>query len=417
MPSRRQFVDCLASGALGLGVPDCLSGSGCAAEPGQDATQPASTPERASEEAKQVRLFLCGDVMTGRGIDQILRHPSDPQLYESYMKSAAGYVELAERVNGPIPRKVGDSYIWGDALDALEQFRPRLRIVNLETSITTSGQHLPKGINYRMHPANVGCLKAARIDCCVLANNHVLDWGYEGLRQTLDVLHKADIRTAGAGRNLHEAIAPACFPAGDGGRVLLFAIGCASSGVPADWAASSRKPGIAFHDDLPLAAKALLNLIGEVRRAGDIVVLSVHWGGNWGYSIPASHQQFAHLLVDEGAVDIVHGHSSHHPLAMEVYRDKLILYGCGDFLNDYEGIGGYEQYRSHLVLMYLATVDTATKALRRLDLRVFETHRFRLRQASLAGTQWLRLALNREGARFGTRLDAVSTNGLVLNLR
>ncbi|MFZ5772705.1 MAG: poly-gamma-glutamate biosynthesis protein, partial [Thermodesulfobacteriota bacterium] len=53
-----------------------------------------------------ITLFLCGDVMTGRGIDQVLPHPSEPVLYESYMRSAAGYVQLAEEKNGPLARPV-----------------------------------------------------------------------------------------------------------------------------------------------------------------------------------------------------------------------------------------------------------------------------------------------------------------------
>jgi len=123
-----------------------------------------------------VTLFLCGDVMTGRGIDQILRHPCEPRLHESYLADANDYVRLAEGVSGPIPRSVDDAHIWGDALDEFARMRPDMRIVNLETAVTQSEDWLPKGINYRMHPANVGCLEAAAIDCCVLANNHVLDW-------------------------------------------------------------------------------------------------------------------------------------------------------------------------------------------------------------------------------------------------
>ena len=82
-----------------------------------------------------VRLFLCGDVMTGRGIDQVLPHPSDPLLHEGYASSALRYVELAERANGPIPRPVDFAYVWGDALTELERRRPDVRIVNLETAV------------------------------------------------------------------------------------------------------------------------------------------------------------------------------------------------------------------------------------------------------------------------------------------
>ena len=121
-----------------------------------------------------ITLALCGDVMLGRGIDQILPHPGDPRLYEEHATSALDYVVLAENANGPIPRSAGFSYIWGDALAALETARPDLRIVNLETSITKDGRAERKGINYRMSPDNVPCLVAAKIDCCVLSNNHVL---------------------------------------------------------------------------------------------------------------------------------------------------------------------------------------------------------------------------------------------------
>src|SRR6478672_12806692 len=123
-------------------------------------------------------VFFCGDVMTGRGIDQILPYPGNPVLYESYVRDAREYVAIAEAVNGPIPRPVDFAYIWGDALEELDRAGTDLRIVNLETSITVNEEGwLNKPVHYRMNPANVGCITAARIDCCSLANNHMLDWG------------------------------------------------------------------------------------------------------------------------------------------------------------------------------------------------------------------------------------------------
>ena len=71
-------------------------------------------------EISPVTIFMCGDVMLGRGIDQVLPHPGDPTIHETFMKSAEGYVEIAERMNGPIPRSAGYSYIWGAALEELE---------------------------------------------------------------------------------------------------------------------------------------------------------------------------------------------------------------------------------------------------------------------------------------------------------
>src|SRR5579863_7662779 len=125
-------------------------------------------------------LSLAGDVMLGRGVDQILAHPGDPRLKEGVVRDARRYVDLAERANGAMPRAVDDAYVWGDARTALRT-GPQLSIVNLETSITASRDFAAKGYNHRMNPKNVGCLLAGDVDCCVLANNHVLDFGRAGL--------------------------------------------------------------------------------------------------------------------------------------------------------------------------------------------------------------------------------------------
>jgi len=163
-----------------------------------------------ARQRKSVRLFLCGDVMCGRGIDQVLAHPCGPEIHEPCMRSAEGYVQLAEEANGPIPRRNGSSYVWGAALDQLERMQPEARIINLETAVTRSNDRANKDINYRMSPENAECLSAAKIDCCVLANNHVLDWGRPGLLETLTTLQKLNVEAAGAGRNATEACAPAC---------------------------------------------------------------------------------------------------------------------------------------------------------------------------------------------------------------
>jgi len=88
------------------------------------------------------------------------------------------------------------------------------------------------------------------------------------------------------------------------------------------------------------------------RQLGDFTIISIHWGANWGYDIPAEHQKFAHRLVDEAAVDVIYGHSSHHAIGMELYKGVPVLYGCGDFINDYEGISGNEEFRFELALAY-----------------------------------------------------------------
>jgi poly-gamma-glutamate synthesis protein (capsule biosynthesis protein) len=362
-----------------------------------------------------ITLFMCGDVMTGRGIDQVLPHPGDPRLHEAYMKDARGYVDIAEAANGPIPRPAGFAWIWGDALTELERTAPDLRLINLETAVTRSDAWQAKGINYRMHPDNLPSLTAAGFDFCSLANNHVLDWGEAGLEETLTTLDGAGIRHAGAGRSLAEAKASAVLAVPGKGRVLVFSFGAASSGIAGNWAAAADRPGVNLLPDL---SAGTVRRIGEdvrqVRRPGDVVVASIHWGGNWGYGIPREQTEFAHRLIDEAGVDVIHGHSSHHVKGLEVYRDKPVIYGSGDFLNDYEGISGYEAYRDDLTLMYFVSMDPGTGRLVRLQMIPMQIRNFRLNRASEADARWLGDVLNREGKRLGTRVELNEDHSLTL---
>jgi poly-gamma-glutamate synthesis protein (capsule biosynthesis protein) len=375
---------------------------------GSQATKPAgvaaiqSVPRKASDTS--VRLFLCGDVMTGRAIDQIMPYPGDPKLYEPVVRSAKEYLALAEKASGPIPRSVSPSYVWGDALAELDRARPDARIVNLETAVTIAGDPWPdKPVHYRMNPANVSCLSVARIDCCTLANNHILDWGYTGLKETIARLHAAGIRTAGAGASLAESRAPSVIQLATGRRVIVFAYGSASAGIPASWAARARQAGVSTIDEEdPAAVGEVASAIRSVKRPGDLAVVSIHWGSNWGYDVPDAQRSVAHRLIDEAGVDVVYGHSSHHPRPIEVHSGKLILYGCGDFLNDYEGIGHHSAYRPELGLMYLPDLDAESGRLERLMLVPVRLRKFSINRATAAEADWLRDMLEREGSAFGT---------------
>jgi poly-gamma-glutamate synthesis protein (capsule biosynthesis protein) len=353
-----------------------------------------------------VTLFLAGDVMVGRGIDQVLSRPSQPCIHEPFAESALDYVSLAEARSGRIPKPVDDAYVWGDALTEFDREVPDARIINLETSITTSEDYWPdKGIHYRMHPDNVACLTAARIDCCVLANNHVLDWGYAGLAETVAILRRAGVRTAGAGRDAAEAAAPAIIALGEQRRVAVFGLGVVTSGIPQAWRASAAKPGVNLLRDLSTeTVREITRQVQDVKQPGTIVVASVHWGQNWGFEIPSPQRLLAHRLIDEAGVDVVHGHSSHHPKAIEVYRGRLVLYGCGDLLNDYEGIDGDEGFLRDLGLMYFASLDLRTGALVRLHMTPTKVARLRVRRASSQEARQLHEMLNREGEQFGTRV-------------
>lgn len=375
------------------------------------------TPHMASEDAPgTVTLFLGGDVMTGRGIDQILPHPSDPVLYEGYMKSAEGYVEIAERISGPIPRNVDFDYIWGDALEVLDSVNPDFRIINLETSVTTSDEPWPmKGINYRMHPGNLPVLTAAGIDCCVLANNHVLDWSRPGLEETLDSLSDAGMETAGAGHDLDEAARPAVFGLPRGGRLRVYSAGGRDSGIPSRWGAAAGKPGVNFLDGLDPASTARFEeRIRADKRPGDLAIASLHWGGNWGYDVPEAQRTFARRLVNAGA-DVIHGHSSHHAKGIEVIDGKPVIYGAGDLINDYEGIVGQnDAFRGELPLLYFLTFNAASDTFERLRMQPMRIFKFRLQRASDSEAAWLRDTLDRESRRFNTRVEA--TEGGMLEL-
>jgi poly-gamma-glutamate capsule biosynthesis protein CapA/YwtB (metallophosphatase superfamily) len=359
-----------------------------------------------------MRLFLCGDVMTGRGIDQALPHPVNPILYEPYVRDAREYVALAEKANGPIPRPLSVDYIWGDALHELERAQVDLRIVNLETAVTSAETPWPeKGIHYRMHPQNIGCLTSAKIGACALANNHLMDWRYDGLTETLKTLNAAGIAHSGAGNDADEALQPAVLGIAGKGRVLLFSFGSITSGIPQEWKATSISPGVNLLDDLSEAtATRVCNQMRAHLQPGDLIVASIHWGSNWGYEVPREQITFAHHLIEAG-VAIVHGHSSHHVKRIEVFKGHLVLYGCGDFLTDYEGISGYEMFRGDLALMYLIDLDSRNGELITARLVPMRMRRFRLERASAADGEWLCNRLNELGKPFkaGARLEKDSS--------
>ena len=184
----------------------------------------------------------------------------------------------------------------------------------------------------------------------------------------------------------------------------MFGFAAANSGVPQSWAAGSATPGVNLVRDLTTECAAqLAEAARRLRRADDLLIASIHWGGNWGYTIDEHHRAFAHTLID-GGFDLVHGHSSHHPKGLDVYRRKLILYGCGDFINDYEGIAGFEEFRGDLSLMYLPRLASETGTLCSLRMVPMQMRRFRLQRPSATDISWLFEVLDRESRRLGNAL-------------
>jgi len=136
------------------------------------------------------------------------------------------------------------------------------------------------------------------------------------------------------------------------------------------------------------SADLLANLIKEKKVSGDIVIISIHWGSNWGYEINPLYRQFAHTLIDKTGATVIHGHSSHHPRGVEIYNGSLILYGCGDFINDYEGISGFDEFRSDLTFMYLVDIEESGH-LDSCRMIPFKIQKFRLNDVQEEDIKWL----------------------------
>ncbi len=345
--------------------------------------------------------------MLGRGVDQILAHPGEAELREPYLRDAREYVRLAEHANGPIPHPVDWQWPWGEALAVLDELAPNVRLINLETAITADGEFAErKPVCYRMHPDNLPALMAFRPDVCALANNHILDFGYNGLTDTVSALSRPGIQGAGAGADLLLARRPAAVTVHGEHRVLVCSVAMKSAGVPDSWAAYDDRPGVWLARDLssPVADDVAAGVLAH-KRDGDVAIVSVHWGSNWGYAIAPSEIAFAHRLIDAG-VDIVHGHSSHHPRPIEIYRGRPILYGCGDVLDDYEGIGGHESFRADLRLLYLTSTDSTGGGLTSLQMIPLHIRRMQLERASRTDAEWLRATIEHTSRQFEIRVTA-----------
>ncbi len=275
------------------------------------AHEPSLAPQ---QRTLQMTLLFVGDVMLGRLVNVVLQEKSP-------------------------------AYPWGDLLSLFQEVD--VRFCNLECVLSdwgTSWSATPKVFHFRSDAKNIRTLKAAHIDAVSLANNHALDFAYEGLFHTMGNLDAAGIHYAGAGMTIAEASEPAIWEM-KGKKLGLIAFTDNEPG----WEATAEHPGIVY---IPLElqdkrAQNLLELVSKTKAVVDFLVVSAHWGPNWGYLPPAEHRPFAHALIDAGA-DVIFGHSCHvirgielyrgKPIlirGIELYRGKPILYGTGDCIDDY----------------------------------------------------------------------------------
>ncbi len=261
-----------------------------------------------------------------------------------------GDVMLGRLVNEAL-REVPPEYVWGDTLGRFQE--ADLCFCNLECAVSDRGlpwTATPKAFHFRSDAKNLEVLKRSGITHVSLANNHILDFGYEAMEDTIDLLGREGIAYAGAGSSLAEATRPAveeiC-----GRSVGLVAF---TDNEP-QWEAGETEPGLFYvpveRDDS--RARDLFGIIERAKAGLDLLIVSAHWGPNWGYRPTAGDIQFGHLLIDAGA-DIVVGHSPHVCRGVEIYKGKLIIYSAGDFIDDY-AVAAVE--RNDQSFIYVVEID------------------------------------------------------------
>lgn len=377
----------------------------------------ASDLAQSEPDDSDMKLLLCGDVMLGRGIDQVLPNPGNPRLHENWRNiyDAREFVRLAQQKHGEIDDERDMAYVWGNVLPEIEEFAPELRLINLETAVTTHNRAWPeKLVHFRMNPQNVEVLKHAEIDFCALANNHVMDWGREGLEETIHALDRAGIRYAGAGPCKHDAEEPTIMDVPGKGRVIVVSMGTVSSGIPGDWIARDDIAGVNLVELKEPWVEDIHSRLADIKQPGDVLVVSIHWGGNYEAVIPQNQREFAWRLIDKANVDIVHGHSSHHVRGIELHHGKLILYGCGDLVNDYEGVEKSPERRAlapDLGLMYFVRVSPENGAVTNLQMVPTKMQKLRVVRGDRDDAERLLHVLNRECIGLGTVV--VNENGIL----
>lgn len=254
-----------------------------------------------------------------------------------------GDVMIGRLVNEVIPTK-GYTYPWGNTVDLLQHVD--LRIINLETALTTNIQKNPKVFNFKALPDRIKTLQDAHIDVANLANNHSLDFMGAGLIETIQTLDSANIIHVGAGNNIQEACKPSIITKNG---INIGIIGYTDN--EPTWKATSNKPGTNYIRVGDVTT--IKNQIETLRPLVDILIVTSHWGPNMQQVPSAAFVQFAHDIIDSGA-DIIHGHSSHVFQAIEIYNNKVIMYDTGDFIDDY---AVDPMLRNDQSLFFAVTVD------------------------------------------------------------
>ena len=366
--------------------------------------------------SKTIRILIHGgDNMLGRAVQLSfpVQAPGEQWIRDSC--TADHYMTMALHSLQPTLSEIRQqnencgSYLWDQSRFAMKH-EPDVCLLNLETAVTKtiSNSDIPshKGIHYHMHVDNFETIMAgfpfqAPVVVC-FANNHSLDFGRKAFEEeSLTFFDQTtSVKMIGCGRNFREAATPAVVHC-DGVEIEIFAVATGCSGTPRDWWATEFQSGLVGLPSLTNsvkveeAMKIIRNVIsnspsGNNRR---VRILSIHWGPNWALKHEseaqiAARREFAHRVIDECGVDLIYGHSSHHIRGMERYKQKLILYGAGDIINDYEGFEnpGEERY---VKLGGIFVVDlTESGELRQLRIVPMLMNQLRLERYTKDSLRW-----------------------------
>lgn len=325
-----------------------------------------------------MRIILQGgDNMLGRAVQLTLPYQTpgaeditDSQRAQDYLDDILPNVDISTIRN----QNYDGTYLWGNLPFDLQE---NVRIINLEAAptLTINNPDIPKkSIHYHINVNNLPHVfaKFARPYVISLANNHSMDMGHTTfVNETLPIVQNS----VGAGMNLTAATTPRII-----GNIAIFAFGAGCAGIPQDWQASTHEPGIAYlppitsYQNVELAFKSIYTAIQAANVIDKCIVITIHWGPNWATVNDGQEYRewLAHRLIDDANVSLIHGHSSHHIRGIEIYKNKLIIYGAGDFINDYEAI--YSSYNTASAL-YVVDIDDTNYTLTSLILIPFKTQK------------------------------------------
>lgn len=293
----------------------------------------------------------------------------------------AGDVMLGRLVN-KVLANAQFTYVWGDTIDIIK--RADFSLINLECPVSSKGKKWNKTFkvfHFRANLDAIQVLNSASIDYVSLANNHILDYDVEALLDTLDILDKNNISHSGAGRNLKEAMKPAILekklkpkPSNNSNsfhnvdtekvnnndnikNTIRIGIISLTDNEP-EWEAKDDLAGINYIPatlDPDRYYYRLQNYIEQAKTQSDLVIVSSHIGPHFRETPSVKYVNFAHKIIDFGA-DIYWGHSNHMPQGIELYKhnnnNKIILYDCGDFIDDYAIDSNYRNDLSFIFLLH-----------------------------------------------------------------